>query len=82
MTIIKIKENLKFKGCYDCPFLESVDGGLDNDVFCSIYLNKHDNYLVPTLEESDCIDDEGLTRGDKPVNCPIISMEIIEDGSD
>lgn len=73
-TIIKIKEDLEIKGCYDCPFLEGDDEWID-DLFCGIYLRKHEYELELARKEVDCTSNDGrVTKKTRPDNCPIISI--------
>ncbi len=75
MTIIKIKDNIKVRGCCDCPFC-NTDRVLDwgewtGELEFTCLLN-------PT--EIVC-EEDGDIRADKPDNCPIISVTQ-EEGSD
>lgn len=75
MTTIKLNFDLNVKGCDGCPFIEDVGSDEEPYYICGLILKKHDNYVVPAVDESDCEDSTGRLRDVRPDVCPIISIE-------
>lgn len=84
MTTIKLKTDLKIAGCNGCPFIEYQDI-LDYGEITGEY-NAYCELLEGEYPDMDCkeydeVHRDEYVREDRRPNCPIISVEITEEGS-